>query len=94
MKDDFPLGPFVFMGVTIAVCTGIGILVGTENADLIGFGIGLVLGIIVFGVLSNLPTHTAYDEMGWRVDSAHSRLQGPRRLFQKVMQTLGLRSRW
>jgi hypothetical protein len=94
MKDEFPLGPFVFMGITIAVCTGIGILVGADNSDLIGFGLGLVLGIVVFGVLSNLPTHTSYDEMGWRLDAAHTQLRGPQLWLQKVMQTLGMRKRW
>ena len=91
MKDDLPLGPFILMGLTIAGCTVVGAMVGGEYSDLVGLGIGLVLGIIVFGVLSNLPTHTAYDEMGWRLDEPHTTLRGPQRWLRKVMQTLGMR---
>jgi hypothetical protein len=90
MKDEFPLVPFVLMGLTIAGCTVIGAMVGSDLSDLIGLGIGLVLGIIVFGVSSNLPTHTAYEDMGWRMDDAHSRLGGPQRWLRKVMQSLGM----
>ena len=66
MKDEFPLVPFVLMGLTIGGCTVIGAMIGSDLSDLIGFGIGLVLGIVVFGISSNLPTHTAYDDMGWQ----------------------------
>jgi hypothetical protein len=93
MKDEFPVVPAVLMGLTIAGCTVIGAMVGSDLSDLIGLGVGLVLGIIVFGVSSNLPTHTAYDEMGWRFDDAHARLRGPQRWFTRVMQTLGVRRR-
>jgi hypothetical protein len=91
MKDDFPLGPFILMGLTIAGCTVVGAMVGSDYSDLIGLGVGLVLGIVVFGVLSNLPTHTVYDDMGWRLDDAHTTLHGPQRWLKKVMQTLGMR---
>jgi hypothetical protein len=93
MKEDFPLGPFMFMGLTIAACTLMGVMIGRENSDLIGLGIGLVLGMTVFGIMSNLPSQTAYDEMGWRMDPAHSTLRGPQGWLQKIMQTLGMRRR-
>lgn len=93
MKEEFPLGPFIMMGLTIAGCTVIGSMIGGDLSDLIGLGVGLVLGIIVFGVLSNLPTHTAYDDMGWRLDDAHTTLRGPQRWIQRVMQSLGMRRR-
>ncbi|CAN5585550.1 hypothetical protein BH10PLA2_BH10PLA2_36970 [soil metagenome] len=93
MKEEFPLGPFMFMGLTIAACAMTGVLIGRENSDLVGLGIGLVLGIVVFGVLSNMPSHTAYDEMGWRLDAGHSPVRGPQRWLQKVMQSLGIRQR-
>ncbi len=93
MKDEFPLGPFVMMGLTIAGCTVVGVMIGGELSDMIGFGVGLVLGIVVFGILSNLPTHTAYDDVGWRLDEAHTSLRGPQRWLQRVMQTLGMRRR-
>ena len=94
MKDEFPLVPFVLMGLTVAGCTVIGAMMGGDLTDIIGLGVGLVLGIIVFGVSSNLPSHTAYDDMGsWRLDDPHSRLRGPQRWFTKVMQSLGMRRR-
>jgi hypothetical protein len=93
MKDDFPAVPFVLMGLTIAGCTVLGAMIGGDLSDLIGLGVGLVLGIIVFGVLSNLPTHSGYDDMGWRLDDAHSTLRGPQRWLRKVMQSLGMRRR-
>jgi hypothetical protein len=93
MKEEFPLGPFIMMGLTIAGCTIIGSMIGGDLSDLIGLGVGLVLGIIVFGVLSNLPTHTAYDDMGWRLDDPHTALRGPQRWLQRVMQSLGIRRR-
>jgi len=93
MKDEFPLGPFIMMGLTIAGCTVVGAMIGGELSDLIGLGVGLVLGIVVFGILSNLPTHTAYDDMGWRLDEPHSTLRGPQRWIQRLMQTLGMRKR-
>ena len=93
MKDDFPLGPFMFMGFTIAACTLMGVMIGRENSDIIGLGIGLVLGIVVFGVMSNMPSNTAYDDIGWRLDPAHTNLRGPQRWIQKIMQTLGIRGR-
>ncbi len=93
MKDEFPLGPFMMMGLTIAGCTMIGLMIGGDLADLIGLGVGLVLGIIVFGVLSNLPNHSSYDDMGWRFDEPHAVLHGPRLWLSKVMQTLGMRRR-
>ena len=91
MKDEFPVGPFMMMGLTIAGCTVIGLMIGGDLADLIGLGVGLVLGIIVFGVLSNLPNHSSYEDMGWRLDEPHTVLHGPRLWLRKVMQTLGLR---
>lgn len=93
MRDEFPLVPLVMMGLTIGGCTVIGLLSGYESGDIVGLGIGLVLGIVVFGVLSNLPVNSPLSESGFRFDEPHALLRGPRRFFSRVLDSLGVR-RW
>jgi len=93
MKDDFPLVPFVLMALTISGCTTIGYLTGIDGGNIVGLGIGLVLGIVVFGVLSNLPANPSFGESRWRQDEPHSLLQGPRQWVSRIMESLGMRRR-
>lgn len=93
MRDEFPLVPVIMMVLTIGGCTAIGLLTGYESGDIVGLGIGLVLGITVFGVLSNLPTNPPLSESGFRFDEPHSLLRGPRQMFSRFLDTLRV-GRW
>jgi hypothetical protein len=91
MKDEFPLMPLVFGLLTIIGCTVIGYTIGGDASDIIGFGVGLVLGIVVFGVLSNLPNQSYLDESSWRFDEPHAAMRGPRRWLEQLLHKLGMR---